>query len=57
MLGESREFLRTPEGLPKDNLTLTPVMDMVEEFQSRLKNLAVEVCTCTSFLVYIYMYI
>ena len=45
MLGEAKQLLTTPEGTPVaiENLTLTPVMDIVEEFHSRLRNIAVEV--------------
>lgn len=46
MLGEAKQLLTTPEGTPVENLTLQPVMDLVEEFYSRLKNIAVEVCVC-----------
>ena len=43
MLGEAKQLLTTPEGTPVENLTLQPVMDLVEEFYARLKNIAVEV--------------
>ena len=43
MLGEAKQVLHTPEGTLKENLTLTPVLDLAEELYSRLKNISIEV--------------
>ena len=43
MLGEAKQILHTPEGTLKENLTLTPVLDLAEELYSRLKNISIEV--------------
>ena len=44
MLGEANELLKTPEGAPKEDLAFRPVLDIAEEFYTRLTNLAIEVC-------------
>ena len=43
MLGEANQLLYTEEGQPKDGLTFHPVLDAVEEYHTRLINMAKEV--------------